>query len=123
MRISDWSSDVCSSDLPPAADTEQAFGVLPWSSPDCRLVLYPGQRSAWGEGCPMLRQLKLEQCLEYRNRLMSLALLAFCAEPPIGRSSAMARLLVRLCRCISCGFQAVGLLSPYKFVQRSIATF
>src|SRR3546814_4158683 len=30
MRISDWSSDVCSSDLMGAASTQNASGIVPW---------------------------------------------------------------------------------------------
>src|SRR3546814_14642844 len=48
MRISDWSSDVCSSDLTPAA-VKAAGGDLSQASLDAGLVDKLGSRMAFGE--------------------------------------------------------------------------
>src|SRR3546814_8862203 len=54
MRISDWSSDVCSSDLPPAARLPGSVGIA--AGPEMRILGPDGRfRPAGGEGEIVIR--------------------------------------------------------------------
>src|SRR3546814_5022381 len=59
MRISDWSSDVCSSDLGPLHQPDDAFG-------NARLVIEPDQHLA--HGGRMFRRLEHHGVARYQRR-------------------------------------------------------
>src|SRR3546814_4318038 len=82
MRISDWSSDVCSSDLLAVADREEqriAVGEIAIDDAGCiaSMARDPAQRQRLGRP----RQQQLATCIDERLSHMVLGLRAACPPP------------------------------------------